>query len=266
MTDININTSHAVYVLGDTDTCGRTDMLTAAAAEQGSVIGRRFAFAAGEASAADDLSTVGAVVEALADAVATRTDVWVPFWLQDLSREQHLRALHFTLRRHGLHLLLGQRLTPCPEEGGLNQLDAAVRAEIGSLYALDDAVMAAAGLQALGPEIEAALAAAAAEAAAEAAADPGPRSGWPRREPLLSTAQTAALLGKSAAWVSRGLREKTFVYADGTAVTPMRQPNANGHAFTVPMVQAIALSAYRRGTLDALRLEGALAELAGSAR
>jgi len=266
MTDININTSHAVYVLGDTDTCGRTDMLTAAAAEQGSVIGRRFAFAAGEASAADDLSTVGAVVEALARAVATRTDVWVPFWLQDLSREQHLRAVHFTLRRHGLHLLLGQRLTPCPEEGGLNQLDAAVRAEIGSLYALDDAVMAAAGMQALGPEIEAALADAAAEASAEAAADAGPRPGWVRREPLLTTAQTAALLGKSAAWVSRGLREKTFVYADGTAVTPLRQPNANRHAFTVPMVQAIALSAHRRGTLDALRLEAALAELAGSAR
>lgn len=261
MTDININTSHAVYVLGDTDTCGRTDMLTAAAAEQGSVIGRRFAFAAGEASAADDLSTVGAVVEALAHAVATRTDVWVPFWLQDLSREQHLRAVHFTLRRHGLHLLLGQRLTPCPEEGGLNQLDAAVRAEIGSLYALDDAVMAAAGMQALGPEIEAALA----DAAAEASARLAPSAGV-RREPLLTTAQTAALLGKSAAWVSRGLREKTFVYADGTAVTPMRQPNANGHAFTVPMVQAIALSAHRRGTLDALRLEAALAELAGSAR
>jgi len=46
----------------------------------------------------------------------------------------------------------------------------------------------------------------------------------------------------------------------------LRQPNANRHAFTVPMVQAIALSAHRRGTLDALRLEAALAELAGSAR
>ena len=263
MTDINTNISHAVYVLGDSDTCERTDMLAAAAAERGADIRGSFAFADGEALGSRDLSDVDAVVEALGWAIATKTDVWLPFWLQDFAGEQHLRALSITLRRHGLDLLLGRNLAPCPAEGGINRLDAAVRAEINAVFALEDAALAVAGIGPLSREIDIALAEA---AAADDAGRRRPSAAGEKGERYLSTAQTAALLGKSATWVTRGLRAENFVYADGTAVIPMRRPDVNGHVFTVPMVQAIALSAFRRGTLGPQRLEAALAELAGGAR
>lgn len=252
MTDLN--TSHAIYVLGDADTSQRMDMLEAKAAERGAVIGQIFAFAPGEASAADDLSTVDAVVEAVARAIATRTDVWLPFWLQDFCREQHLRALGLTLQRHGLNLLLGPELYPCPADGGINAVDAAIRAEIRAVYALDDAAMAAAGMRALGIEIEAAL------AKAGPAAEPPADDSEPR-ERLFSTAAVAELLGKSAGWVSRGLRAGAFGYADGSAVQPSRLGAGNRRVFTAAMVRAIAWSAYRRGTLDPQRLERVLGEL-----
>lgn len=252
MTDIN----HSVYVLGDVDTSQRLDVLAATAAEHGAVIGQAFAFAPGEASGADDLSTVDAVVEALGRAIAARRDVWLPFW-QDVCREQHLRALSLTLQRHGLNLLIGPELMPCPVDGGLNPIDAALRHEVKAVYALDDAAMAAAGVPSLGAEIEAVLATAGCEASlvAEPPDDVEPR------EHHCSTAAVAALLGKSADWVSRGVREKTFVYADGSAVEPLRPGSGNRRVFTVPMVRAIAWSAYRRGTLSPQRLAQVLAQL-----
>lgn len=254
MTDINTNTSHAVYVLGDVDTCRQADILAATAAQHGAVVGQAFAFGLGEAAGTQDLSTVDAVVEALGTAVATGTDVWMPCWLQDLRNEQHLRSLSSILQRHQLNLLLGPDLKPCPVRGGLSRLDAAVRDEIRAVFALDDAVMAAAGMWSLGAEIEVAL--------AEAAAVDRPGD-VETRERRFSTAETAALLGKSTSWVSRGLREKAFVFPDGTPVGPLRQRDGRGHCFTVPMVRAIALSAFRRGSLGGQRLEEVLAALAG---
>jgi hypothetical protein len=253
MTDIN--TSHAVYVLGDVDTAQRMELLEAKAAENGVVIGQTFAFANGEASATDDLSTVDAVVEALGRAIATRTDVWLPFWLNDVCREQHLRSLSMTLQRHGLNLLLGPQLAPCPVQGGMTALDAAIRTEVRSVFALDDAAMAAAGMQSLGAEIEAALA---------RPADP-PCEEEPR-ERHFGTAETAALMGKSPRWVSRGLRDGIFRYPDGSAVEAQRHPGSNRHVFTVAMVRAIAWSAYHCGRLSPQRIEEVLAELARSER
>ncbi|MEI6254405.1 MAG: hypothetical protein WCP30_16540, partial [Mycobacteriaceae bacterium] len=125
-----INTSFDVYVLGDVDTSKRLDMLAAKAAEHGAVIAQTFAFAEGEAAEQNDLTEVDAVVEAVSRAIATRTDIWLPFWLQDLCRETHLRRLSLTLQRHGLNLLLGPQLAPCSVEGGLNEIDAAVRNEV----------------------------------------------------------------------------------------------------------------------------------------
>lgn len=254
----DINTNHSVYVLGDVDTSQRLEALAVTAAEHGAVIGHAFAFAPGEASGADDLSRVDAVVDALGQAIATRRDVWLPFW-QDVCREQHLRSLSLTLQRHGLNLLIGPELEPCPTEGGMNAVDFALRCEIRAVFALDDAAMAAAGVQSLGAEIEAALASSAREAGL--VTEP-PSDGEPR-ERHCSTAAVAALLGKSADWVSRGVREKTFVYADGSAVEPLRPGNGNRRSFSVPMVRAIAWSAYRRGTITPQRLEQVLAQLRG---
>ena len=81
-----INTGYDVYVLGDVDTSQRLDMLAEKAAEHGAVITQTFAFAPGEAAKHDDLTDVDAVVEALGRAIATRTALWLPFWLQDLTR------------------------------------------------------------------------------------------------------------------------------------------------------------------------------------
>ena len=63
MTDIN--TEYGVLVLGDSDTAGRMDMLADKAAEQGAVITQTYAFDPGEAANHEDLTCVGAVVEAL---------------------------------------------------------------------------------------------------------------------------------------------------------------------------------------------------------
>lgn len=246
-----IGTTYDVYVLGDVDTSKRLDILAEKASERGAVITQTFAFPTGAAAQHDDLTDVEAVVEALGTAIARRTPIWVPFWLQDFCREQHLRRLGLTLQRHGLDLLLGPELAPLPMQGGINEVDAALRTEVRAVFALDDAAMAAAGMHALGSEIEAALAQQASRAT---------------EEEYFSTAQAALCFGKSTAWVSRGLREKTFRYADGSEVEPIRVGKGGRRRFTVPMLRAMAWSAYRRGTLTAQQLQGVLAELSRSER
>ena len=248
MTDIH--TTFDVLVLGDVDVDQRLDMLAQNAAEHGAVITRTFAFPTGEAAQHDDLTEVEAVVEALGHAIATRTSIWMPWWHQDLAREQHLRRMGLILQRHGLDLLIGQHLEPCPVEGGINEIDSALRNEVRAVYALDDAAMAAAGMHALGAEIEAAL--------VEAGRRPAER--------IFSTAEVAALLGKSASWVSRGLREKSFVYDDGSAVEPLRAVGRSALRFDSAMVRAMALSAFRRGALSAQQLEEVLESLSRDKR
>ena len=252
----NTNTGQAIYVLGDHETSARLDMLVAKAAEYGAVIGKAFAFGPGEAACADDLSTVDAVVEALGRAIAKRRPIWLPFW-QDLAREQHLRTVSLTLQRHGIDLLIGPQLTPVPLEGGMNPMDAAMRTEIRGVYRLDDAAMASAAMTSLGAQIETFLAL---TGPTGAPVEEPPLEGEPRQRHF-STAETAALLGKSPEWVSRGVRQRVFVYADGSAIEPSRRPNSNRRTFTAPMVRAIAWSAYRRGTLSPQRLEEVLADL-----
>lgn len=254
-----IDTNFDVYVLGDQDTSQRMDLLAEKAAECGASIAQTFAFAPGEVARNDDLTEVDAVVEALGRAIATGTSIWIPFWLQDLAREEHLRRLDLTLRRHGLELLLGPQLVPV--QGGINQIDAAVRSEVQAVFALDDAAMAAAAMRTLGPEIEAALAR---SAPLERVAEPPFDEDEPR-ERFFSTAEAAKLFGKSAGWVSRGLREGIFRFPDGSAVEAV-QHGRGARRFTVPVLRAIAWSAYRRGTLSPQRLQGVLAELARSER
>ncbi len=249
------NTSQAIYVLGDESTAEHLDVLLAKAAEHGAVIGKAFAFGSGEAACADDLSTVDAVVEALGRAIAKRRPIWLPWW-QDLAREQHLRALSLALQRHGIDLLIGPQLAPVPVDGGMNQMDAAMRNEIRGVFRLDDAAMAAAGMTSLGTEIEEFLS----EVGPVRAPVDEPVHAQ-HRERRFSTAETAALLGKSPQWVSRGVRAEAFRYADGSVVEALRHRNGNRRVFTAAMIRAIAWSAYRRGTLSPQRLEEVLADL-----
>ena len=78
--------------------------------------------------------------------------------MEDLGREQHVRRLSLVLQRHGLNLLMGQGLWPCPTTGGMNEADFALRREVQAVDDLDDAALAAVGFQTLGKEIELALA------------------------------------------------------------------------------------------------------------
>lgn len=242
--------TYDVYVLGDVETSKRMDRLSEKAAEAGAVITQAFAFPAGAAVEHDDLSEVDAVVEALGRAIATRTPLWLPFWFHDICREEHLRRISLTLQRHGLDLLLGPDLEPFPADSGMNQIDAALRNEVRAVYALDDAAMASAGIHVLGAEIEAAL------AVAEESYDDTEPEQW-----HFSTAEVAALFGKSSDWVSRGLRQKAFVYADGSAVVPLGAGKGGRRRFTPAMLRAIAFSAHRRGTLEPQRLAEVLVEL-----
>ena len=74
--------------------------------------------------------------------------------MEDLFREQHVRRLSLVLQRHGLDLLMGPGLWPCPTTGGINEMDFALRREVHAVDGLDIAALAAVGFQTLGTEIE----------------------------------------------------------------------------------------------------------------
>lgn len=143
----------AVIVLGDKDTGTRVEMLATRAAECGVAIAETHAFEANQASSNDDIGEVEAVITALCQAIQTRSNIWVPFPL-DLVREQHLRRISLVLQRHGLNVLVGRDLWACPLDGGINEVDSALRREVRAVDELDRATMAAAGVQTLSDAIE----------------------------------------------------------------------------------------------------------------
>jgi len=145
-----------VIVLGDHDTLGHAEVLDQQAAQHGAVIIGHHAFGNGEARSTGTLHEVPAIVEALGRAIELRAHIWVPFPMGDFTREQHVRRLDLALERHGLDLLLGRQLAPCPEIG-INSIDYALRAEVHAVDHLDQAAIASAGLRTLAGEIELAL-------------------------------------------------------------------------------------------------------------
>lgn len=54
---------------------------------------------------------------------------------------------------------------------------------------------------------------------------------------------------KSDQWMYWGLRNKVFIYADGTPIEPQRIGKGQRRRFTLPIIREIALSCYRRGNL-----------------
>jgi hypothetical protein len=146
-----------VIVLGDHDTLGHSERLDQQAAQHGAIIVERRAFGRGEARSTGTLHEVPGIIEALGRAIELRAHIWVPFPMADLAREQHVRRLDLALERHGLDLLLGRHLMPCPEVG-VNSIDFALRAEVHAVDQLDQAALASAGLRTLAGDIELALA------------------------------------------------------------------------------------------------------------
>ena len=143
-------------MLGDRDTGERLAMLASRAGECGVSIADIHVFENGEAGPHDDLAELDTVIAALTHALRVGCNIWLPFPL-DLLREEHIRRLSLVLQRHGLNLLLGRQLRPCPLHGGFNEVDAALRREVHAVDDLDRAAIAAAGAQTLTSEIEAAL-------------------------------------------------------------------------------------------------------------
>ena len=119
--------------------------------------------------------------------------------------------------------------------------------------ALDHAVVAAAGVQTLSTEIDAALANADSASSADSAeAD----------VTYFGTGDVARLFRKSQNWVRWALRNNVFVRKDGTPIKPVRVGESSRRKFTLPLLRDMAKAAYRRGILDEVELKGVLGELA----
>lgn len=257
----SINTSYAVIVLGDRDTIARVD-LAEKAAEQGAVITEVHSFEPGETAAHDDLAAVEAVVAALSRALSTRTDIWVPFPMDDLGREQHVRRVSLVLQRHGLNMLMGRDLEPCTMDGGFNEIDFALRAEVRAVDELGHAAVAAAGLPTLVAEIERELAAAEPPAAPPAPVrEPAVAAATSVGEKFYSTGEVARFFGKSAQWVYWAMRTGVFTDADGVPIEPMRIGKSGRRRFTLPVLREMARACYRRGIVGEDELLDLLAVL-----
>jgi hypothetical protein len=254
----SINTSYAVIVLGDRETIRHFD-LNEKAARQGAVVTETYFFDPGEAASRDELTEVEAVVTALSRAIATRADVWVPFPIEDLGREQHLRRLSLVLQRHGLNMLMGHELEPCTMDGGFSPIDYALRMEVKAVDALGFAALASAGMRTLGVEIERELLDPARRPApAGQVSAPGVLEAG---EKFYSTGEVARFFGKSVQWVYWAMRTGVFMSLDGTPIEPMRVGRNGRRRFTLPVLREMARSCYRRGVLSEDQLLDLLAVL-----
>jgi hypothetical protein len=54
---------------------------------------------------------------------------------------------------------------------------------------------------------------------------------------------------KSDQWIYWGLRNKIFIYPDGSVIEPKQIGKGKRRRFTLPIIEEIALSCYRRGNL-----------------
>lgn len=261
----SINISYAVIVLGDQETA-RIGDLAEKAADQGAVITETYSFEAGEAVTNDDLTAVEAVVAALSRAIATRTDIWVPFPLGDLGREEHLRRVSLVLQRHGLNMLMGRDLEPCAFDGGFNPVDYALRAEVRAVDELDHAAIAVSGAEILCAEVEHELARTAQAAGPAPVARPvvpvdssevaGPTGA------SYGTAEAARFFGRSVRWLQGAFRSGVFTHPDGSPIEPVRVGRGRRRRFTLPALEDMARACYRRGVIGENELLDLLAALA----
>lgn len=254
----SINTSYAVIVVGDRETIRHFD-LEEKAARQGAVVTETHCVGPGEAACQDELTEVEAVVTALGRAIATRADIWVPFPVEDLGREQHLRRLSLVLQRHGLNMLMGHDLEPCTMDGGFSPIDYALRMEVKAVDALGFAALANAGMRTLDVEIERELLDPTYPAAA--GRDVPPPTAERVGERFYSTGEVAAFFGKSVQWVYWAMRTGVFTRPDGAPIEPMRVGKNGRRRFSVPVLRDMARSCYRRGILTENELLDLLAVL-----
>jgi len=202
---------HHVVLLGDRQTVDNFEMLEGVAAQHGAAISAVFSFEPGEAVGCQELADIRGLVTALSRAISARLYIWIPYPREDLGRDEHFRRIGLVLQRHGLNLLAGPHLTPCPTTGGTSAVDFALRAEVQAVDNLNRAALAAGAVETLEMEIAESLIASAGTGGTRQppedrdgeemavistgmgfdipvslpAALPAPDAPWPQREPAL---------------------------------------------------------------------------------
>jgi hypothetical protein len=253
-------------LLGDDDTAAHRKELSKDAAQHSCVIAGAYSFAQGEAASNEDLTGVDAVVSALGRAIADRVDIWVPFPIPDFGREQHFRRLILVLQRHGLNLRFGRELAASPTDGGINEIDFALRREVQIVDDIDHAALAAAGAESLGHEIELTLAAtdAAGSCTASTTRRARPNTGTKAASHTENTA-TPALPAPTAPWEQRKPVLKRYArwLVHGCGVTQAAtarvlnstgQRTAKGRLWQPGTVSALVNGRYdRNGSVPTLR-------------
>ncbi|HZU49715.1 MAG TPA: hypothetical protein VFA16_21045 [Mycobacterium sp.] len=252
----------SVILLGDHDTARHRDELTELAAQHGCAIANVFFFAQGAAASNDDLTEVDAVVAALARAIADRIHVWVPFPGPDFGREQHWRRLSLVLQRHGLNVRFGRELAPCPATGGYSEVDIALRREVQTVDDLDNAALAAAGVESLGREIELALVAAGAGEPVMAAVRRVPGGAGTETAPRTESAWPPVLPAPTVPWAQRQPMLKRYVrwlvhdcgvtqVATARVLNSAGQRTPKGRRWRPATVSALLNGRYDHGGADA---------------
>lgn len=67
-------------------------------------------------------------------------------------------------------------------------------------------------------------------------------------EPIFSTSEAAEFFDRSNQWLYWGLREQVFTHDDGTPIE--LAPHEGRRRFTLPIIQDILMSSYRRGNMS----------------
>src|ERR1700704_548372 len=96
--------------------------------------------------------------------------------------------------------------------------------------------------------------------AATMSADPTPIIAALGIKPTYSALEPAVLLGRSYSWLDQRLRQDQFIRPDGTTVQPLRT-QVGYRRFTLAMLEAIALSSYRRHWFSMNELKSTYGEL-----
>jgi hypothetical protein len=232
--------SHHVVLLGDSETVETIEALQDLADRHDATISAVFSFESGEAARQADLTEVEEIPRALGCAITGRLPVWVPYVRKDLVREQHFRRISLVLQRHGLNLLAGPELAGVPTEGGMTEVDYALRWEVQAVDQLDRASLAATGAEMLDREIAQALVAAAELEGGmpPPVVSPPPRlpaanEPWDQRQPVLK---------RYAMWLTHSCGLTQTSTAQCLNATGHR--TANGHLWRQPAVSALVKGRY----------------------
>ena len=256
-----------VVLIGDHQTMEHGELLEAMATEHGADIAAVLSFEPGEPAIRQDLTEVEAIVSALGQAIALKVPVWLPYPREDLGLEKHFRRLSLVLQRHGLNLLMGTHLTPCPTTGGMSEIDFALRSEVQAVDGLDRAALAAGGIETLANEIEQELVAAA-RSEQEGSPTPPVRNVWADRENgiVMSTQAgfdimlnpPASFPGPDTPWAQREPALRRFAIeltqelgltqaAAADCLNSIGHRTPNGYPWRQPTVSALINGRYDRG-------------------